>query len=569
MLSSKKCDLAVNALRILAVSIGALQGYAHRFTVYDDDAISYLDIAQAYLRGDWVNALNGYWSPLYSWLLAATLAIFRPVPNWEFALLKVVNFATFLFLIIGFEYFLKTIVNLHETRWRSGAFANSYTPSSSTIKLTLYAAFISFNLSLGGVYQDTPDLILSAFMLFASAFLIKISTGEDKPVNLAMMSTLLAMAYFSKAVALPISLSYFLVAAISAPSLKVAIKRAAFSLGVFFLIAGPYIAVLSYHLGHLTFSETGKIAYCEAVSRSVPFLHPLLGKELAPGCHHLIHPSRVIFDEPRVFEFAEPVKGSFPIWYDPSYWYAGCEVKFTPLSQFVSMFASAYIYVKLFFGPLILAWLTMIAWSRQKGLSFRLLWQNKIVMIPATVALLLYLVGVNLNQVYPYAFRYLPAFFLQMLAGLLLSLRLKDTPRSKHAVIAALLVANILFFVPLGEQIISDWHLLLSNPVNVHWQVARDLEKLGIKHGDRVADLDPLRQYYWAYLAKVKIVAEILDADSFFKNYPDRAQSVFAVLKKYGVKAVVMVPGKPLPIAARNSGWQRIGECDCYVYLIK
>jgi len=39
------------------------------------DGISYISIAQKYLRGDYGNAVNGYWSPLFSWLLMPFLLL--------------------------------------------------------------------------------------------------------------------------------------------------------------------------------------------------------------------------------------------------------------------------------------------------------------------------------------------------------------------------------------------------------------------------------------------------------------------------------------------------------------
>ena len=64
--------------RLLAVTMAALQAW-RGFSV-NPDGVSYLDIADAYLRGDWHAAVSTYWSPLYSWLLAAGLAVFRPAP---------------------------------------------------------------------------------------------------------------------------------------------------------------------------------------------------------------------------------------------------------------------------------------------------------------------------------------------------------------------------------------------------------------------------------------------------------------------------------------------------------
>src|SRR6476620_5458547 len=96
-------------IRILAWSIGlvvaAVQAWLTRQQLSSDDAIAYLDIGDAYLRGDWANAINAYWSPLYSWILGATLRVFSPSPGWEFPLVKVVNVAIFVFAFVSFEVF--------------------------------------------------------------------------------------------------------------------------------------------------------------------------------------------------------------------------------------------------------------------------------------------------------------------------------------------------------------------------------------------------------------------------------------------------------------------------------
>src|SRR5467141_871457 len=76
----------------IALAAGFLQTWAARFSM-TPDGTCYLDIASAYLRGDWHNAINSYWSPLFSWLLALAIWIFHPAPYWESTLLHLVNFA--------------------------------------------------------------------------------------------------------------------------------------------------------------------------------------------------------------------------------------------------------------------------------------------------------------------------------------------------------------------------------------------------------------------------------------------------------------------------------------------
>src|ERR1700756_3696995 len=48
------------------------------------DGVSYLDMADAYLRHDWHTAINGYWNPLYSWLIGLAYLVLRPSGYWEY-----------------------------------------------------------------------------------------------------------------------------------------------------------------------------------------------------------------------------------------------------------------------------------------------------------------------------------------------------------------------------------------------------------------------------------------------------------------------------------------------------
>src|SRR5690348_8325193 len=70
--------------RLVAIVLCGLHAWVARHTM-NPDGISYLDVGDAYGRGDWGNALNTYWSPLYCWILEGALALVRPTPYWECA----------------------------------------------------------------------------------------------------------------------------------------------------------------------------------------------------------------------------------------------------------------------------------------------------------------------------------------------------------------------------------------------------------------------------------------------------------------------------------------------------
>ena len=73
-----------------AGALGALQAFAYRDDM-NPDGVSYLDLADAWRRGDWAQAVSLYWSPLYSWLLGGALALLRPPARAEFPVVHLVN----------------------------------------------------------------------------------------------------------------------------------------------------------------------------------------------------------------------------------------------------------------------------------------------------------------------------------------------------------------------------------------------------------------------------------------------------------------------------------------------
>ena len=86
---------------LLALTLAAFQVWAAvRSSSMNADGIAYLDMGDAYLRGDWSTAVNPVWSPLYSWILGAVMAVVQPPMAWEFPLVHLVNFALFLLILL-------------------------------------------------------------------------------------------------------------------------------------------------------------------------------------------------------------------------------------------------------------------------------------------------------------------------------------------------------------------------------------------------------------------------------------------------------------------------------------
>ena len=91
--NSKETDIGCIKItfRIVAILLGLLQAWASRNN-FDNTGVPYLDIGDAYFRGDWSMAINATWSPFYSWLLGLALYILKPSAYWESICLYMVNF---------------------------------------------------------------------------------------------------------------------------------------------------------------------------------------------------------------------------------------------------------------------------------------------------------------------------------------------------------------------------------------------------------------------------------------------------------------------------------------------
>ena len=91
---------------VVAIALAGGQAWASRHYPSTVDLVSYLDTADAYARGDWHGAINAYWNPLYSWLLAAVFAVTRPSPEFEYPVAKLLDFGIFVGCLWSFSWFL-------------------------------------------------------------------------------------------------------------------------------------------------------------------------------------------------------------------------------------------------------------------------------------------------------------------------------------------------------------------------------------------------------------------------------------------------------------------------------
>jgi hypothetical protein len=160
--------------------------------------------------------------------------------------------------------------------------------------------------------------------------------------------------------------------------------------------------------------------------------------------------------------------------------------------------------------------------------------------------------------------RYLAAFIVLLFAGAFVSVRLPNSQAARKLVAGFTLativsVGGLLSVFTIGE--VKDG--LASKPIES--EIAEGLKNWSLKPGAKVANLG-LKEYYWARLARFKIVAEIPDAEAFWTARPENRTQVLEKIRDTGAQVIVLNPGFKIPDNAVREGWQEIGASGAYAY---
>jgi len=531
----------------LAIALGALEVWARRNEV-NPDSISYIEMAEAAAQGGWHALVNAYWSPLYPLLLSVGMRLFHPAIYWEFTFVHMVNFLLYLGDLFCFEIFLKELLAARRTE---GGLEKGRPVPERIVWIWGYLLLLWSSQFWLGLAMVNPDIIVAGLIYVATALLLRIYQGKGTWLLFSALGLVLGLAYLAKAAMFPLSFlflaSAFLLFASKRGSYLGGQPRSAFALAVFI--------ALSKDKHRATFGDAGRLNYARYVG-GAPILH---WQGEPPGTGSPAHPTRKVLANPPIYEFAQPIAGSYPPWYDPSYWYEGIRPHFSWNRQLWVLFRSANLYLKLFSrsGALYVVLLALIV---QVGKAGGWDWgggRMSLVWLPTLAALTMYAL-VLVEQ------RYVSPFAVMLLVWVLTSARFSASKaetvrkRTAPAVILALALA-------MAWPVARDLRDTLANRPDEPWQVAVGLHKMKISPGARVGAIGTGPSAYWAHLARVQIIAEVSELDqlSFLVAGPARKEEALRKFSELGAKAVVM---KSSSAPQAIDGWQEVGGTHYYVW---
>ncbi len=214
-------QLAISILLFLLLFIVTWPLYQY---VFDVDGIGYIGAAKQYALGNYKLAVNGYWSPLHSWLIIPFIKL-GVLPENAF---KISN----AFMSIGCLVVLHLIIQKFEI--------------NDWIKSAIQYSFVFILLSYTS-YELAADLLL-VFILFL-LFNLLLSNGFYNSIQKNVLAGVIgAFAFFAKAYAFPFFILYFILLHLSFNKDRKFYLLAA-GLGTFLFISFVWIYALHWKYG--------------------------------------------------------------------------------------------------------------------------------------------------------------------------------------------------------------------------------------------------------------------------------------------------------------------------------
>ncbi len=497
------------------------------------DGLSYLDLASEALSGGPAKLVNGCWSPGYPALISIALWIFHPRPNQEIPLLHLVNFFTFALTLWAFSSFLR--------RWLSRM--RQIEPAGDNIEGYFipfaFCTFLWFSLEFSAARLATPDLCVAAIVFCASAICCRLSLPGSTWKHYGALGLVLAAGYYMKNAMLPLGLGLLSLLFLIPPR-GVRRQKLLFSAIVFLLVSAPLIAMLSGLAGRLSYGETGRLNYLWDVDRvpDIGWTGDSLGVYGTPE-----HPPRKLLQIPLTIEFASPISGTYPLWDDPSYWYAGARIRVDLRQQLAAIrktlqsYEDILVQTSAFVAGVIVLFLWCLHEELLPTLPRDVWWQ---LAWPAAACAMYALVHVDHRYVSPFL------VLLWVTIYGVLTLRLKD--QCTWPLLTTCICTVMLTFTanPLvaGARAIRD-RIHPRQPEDYE-MVADRLSNLGLHSGDRLALVGsafyPAEAYpYYARIDRLRVVAQVPDENEFWRLTTPELESVEERLASIGVKAIVAV----------------------------
>jgi len=537
--------------------------YRHRI---GPDGITYLDMAGAYVRGDWVAAQTLAYSPLYPWLLALAIRLARPTPYYEFFLLHIVNAFVFVGALAAFRYFFNgllrsrpAIVAGEREDGRQGGALPDW-----VLTIVAYTLFAWTTLFWVGGQSPTPDLCETALLYLIFGLMLRMKSGDARWRTYLLFGFSLAFAFFARQFMLPAAAMFLAVNLVSTWGQGKTVRKHLGAATVFVVVIVPFGVMLSSATGRWTLGEVGKWNY--KIKTGEVRDRYFSGGPRPPSLG-------VLSPEHRLKEYGLLGQSTYPRHYDPIAvhpvdplvfeWRVQWALLRNTVKDLVGYLSRREI---LFFagaagGVLLLAGVPLsvqLAGIARQGV----LW------FPGAVVVGLYL----LVFIEPrFLGGYFESFWLGIYSGIAVGTRPSLRQRAVTVLLAGMafvwmaMAVRSLPFVRSVAEFVREGDRPGDHP---HGQIALRVRELGFRPGDRIGYIGDTPRAFWIKIAGLKVVADVwywgdldpVEAESYLDN-----EKIMDVFRRQGAKLIAtnLKPGSTAP----SPKWERLGDSQYYIHV--
>ena len=210
----------------------------------NSDGISYISIANSYAHGDLIEAINGYWGPLISWIMFPFLFLKLSPVNTVFV-------GEIISLIIGFF----TLIGIRQLSYKF--------EMKEEIRTIILFSMVPLILYFW-LRAISPDLLIICFLVFYLNIIFS-QTYYNGTYNGLFCGIMGSLAYLSKSYALPFFLAHFILFNLlhywrfkSKEEKRKVLKNLFIGLTIFFIISGLWIGTISVKYDKITLGTSGE-----------------------------------------------------------------------------------------------------------------------------------------------------------------------------------------------------------------------------------------------------------------------------------------------------------------------
>jgi len=525
------------------------------------DGVSIMDMGDQYWSGNWHAALNSYWSPLYGLLTGLVIRFTKPGIRWEYPEVHFLNFVIFVATLLCFEYLWRELLAARGERAWSGA-------SLKYAWIMGYLLFTCVYLGSRMLEYVNPDLLVSTIVLLVFGMVLRFNSERGSIVNAALLGIVLGIGYLAKAAMLPFGVVVMAVLFALGWQRRRRLRFAVVALLGFLVVSVPFITALTWNYHRFTTGDSGKLNIAWNVNgvNGSAYDYRLWQSDAGASAHRQ-HPAQKILSWPEVYEFATPITGTYPVWEDPTYWWAGVDEKMHPVREgatFVHSIGKISIYLIKDIGVLTAVVLMVFLLSDGIKDSWRQLRKFWPVVIPALAVFAMYALVVWLT-------RYTTGVMLAVFAAMIGSLTIAAEEKRVRVLRASSIALGSVVVVLVMQSMFQNYHDRSIWVKEV--ELAEQLHSMGIERGDHLAVVgDGFDEEIWGRLDGIEIVAEVphtlATGDSvtaFWSSSSEIEQKVLDALKTSGARAVVATT----PTGGLPTGWIPIGNTGHAVFFFR